>query len=126
MEILAVIPAQGGSKSVPRKNIRPLLGKPLIAWIIGEAKKSGLITRAIVSTDDPEIAAVAKACGAEVPFMRPAELAQDLSTDVEFLVHALDWLKREEDYEPEIVLCLPADRSPLQSSIDFLTLMSRR
>jgi N-acylneuraminate cytidylyltransferase len=107
MEILAVIPARGGSKSVPRKNLRSLSGKPLIAWIIGEAKKSKLVTRAIVSTDDPEIAAVAKACGAEVPFLRPAELAQDLSTDVEFLLHALDWLKREENYEPEIVLRLP-------------------
>ena len=107
MEILAVIPARGGSKSVPRKNIRLLAGKPLIAWILGEAKRSKRVTRTIVSTDDAEIAAVAKAHGAEVPFLRPAELAQDRSTDVEFLLHAVDWLKSEENYEPEIVLRLP-------------------
>lgn len=107
MEILAVIPARGGSKAVPRKNIRALLGKPLIAWIIEEARKSKYITRAIVSTDDPEIARVARSWGAEVPFLRPAELAQDLSTDVEFLLHALDWLKEKEGYDPEIVLRLP-------------------
>jgi len=107
VEILAVIPARGGSKSIPRKNIRPLLGKPLIAWVIGEAKRSKRLTRIIVSTDAPEIAAVARSYGAEVPFLRPPELAQDLSTDVEFLLHALDWLKAEERYEPEIVLRLP-------------------
>ncbi len=112
MRILAVVPARGGSKSIPRKNLKPLLGKPLIAWIIGEAKRSKYITRLIVSTDDSEIAEVARTYGAEVPFLRPAEISQDLSTDVEFLVHALDWLKDNDGYEPEIVLRLPPT-SPL-------------
>ena len=107
MEILAVIPARGGSKSIPRKNIKPLLGKPLIAWMIGVAKRSKYITRLILSTDNAEIAAVARSYGAEVPFMRPPEIAQDLSTDVDFLLHALDWLKENEAYEPQMVLRLP-------------------
>lgn len=113
MEVLAVIPARGGSKSIPRKNIKPLLGKPLIIWTIEEAKKSKLLSRIIVSTDDPEIAAVARAAGAEVPFLRPQEISQDRSTDVEFLLHALDFLKESEGYEPEIVVRLPPT-SPLR------------
>lgn len=116
MDILAVIPARGGSKSIPKKNIRPLLGKPLIAWIIGEAKESKHITRSIVSTDDPEIAQVARSYDAEVPFIRPVEIAQDLSTDMEFLLHALDWLRDREGYEPEIVLRLPPT-SPLCTAV---------
>lgn len=115
MEILAVVPARGGSKTVPRKNIRPLAGRPLIAWIIGAAQRSKRLTRTIVSTDDPEIAEVARGHGAEVPFLRPAEIAQDLSTDVEFLLHALDWLEARESYVPEIVLRLPPT-SPLTTA----------
>lgn len=106
MEILAIIPARGGSKSVFRKNIKILAGKPLIAWTIEEAKKSRLITRLIVSTDDSKIAKIAESYGAEVPFLRPAEISDDLATDVEFLTHALDFLKGQENYEPEIVLTL--------------------
>lgn len=113
MEILAVIPARGGSKGIPRKNIKPLLDKPLIAWTIEEAKKSKYLTRVIVSTDNPEIAETAKKYGAEVPFLRPAEISGDLSTDVEFLTHTLDFLKEKEGYEPEIVLRLPPT-SPLR------------
>jgi N-acylneuraminate cytidylyltransferase len=112
MEILAIIPARGGSKSIPKKNIQPLLGKPLIAWVIAAARSSRYITRSIVSTDDEEIAAVARSFGAEVPFMRPVEISGDFSTDIEFLIHALDWLKAHEGYEPEIVLRLPPT-SPL-------------
>ena len=115
MEILAVIPARGGSKGVPRKNIRPIAGKPLIAWIISAAKNSKHVTRIIVSTDDEEIAAVAREHGAEVPFLRPQEIAQDLSTDVEFLAHVLEELKERENYEPHIVLRLPPT-SPLATS----------
>lgn len=114
MEILAVIPARGGSKSIPRKNIKLLLGKPLIAWTIEEAKKSKYISRIIVSTDDVEIAEVAKQYGAEVPFLRPAEISNDLSTDVEFLEHALNFLNTKENYHPEIVLRLPPT-SPLRT-----------
>lgn len=115
MEILGIIPARGGSKGIPRKNVKLLAGKPLIAWSIEEAKKSRHLTRVIVSTDDEEIAAVARQYGAEAPFMRPRELAQDLSTDVEFLLHALDWLKGKEGYEPEIILRLPPT-SPMRTA----------
>lgn len=115
MNILAIIPARGGSKSIPRKNIKLLAGKPLIAWTIEEAKKSRHLTRVIVSTDDEEIAAVARAYGAEVPFLRPQEISGDLATDVEFLLHALDQLKASEGYEPEIVVRLPPT-SPLRTA----------
>lgn len=115
MDILGIIPARGGSRGVPRKNIRELCGKPLIAWTVGEAKKSRLLTRTIVSTEDSEIASVARSCGAEVPFMRPAGIAGHLSTDLEFLTHALDWLKAHEAYEPDIVVILRVT-SPLKTA----------
>lgn len=115
MHILAIIPARGGSKGVPRKNIKELAGKPLIAWTIEAAKAAPSVTRIICSTDDQEIADVAKQYGAEVPFLRPAEIAKDLSTDVEFLTQALDWLKTNEGYEPDIVLRLPPT-SPLRTA----------
>lgn len=115
MEILAIIPARGGSKGVPRKNIREIAGKPLIAWIIDAAKGSKHVTRTIVSTDDQETAEIAKEFGAEVPFMRPADISQDLSTDVEFLTHALEMLQEKEGYEPDIVLRLPPT-APLTTS----------
>ena len=113
MEILAIITGRGGSKGVPRKNIKLLCGKPLIFYTIEEAKKSKMLTRSIVSTDDKEIADVARRFGAEVPFMRPKELADDLTTDVEYLQHAVDWLKDNEGYKPDIILCLPPT-SPLR------------
>ena len=84
-QVLAIIPARGGSKGIPGKNIKLLAGKPLIAWTIDVAKESGLVDRVIVSTDDEGIAEVARAHGAEVPFMRPAEISGDLATDVEFI-----------------------------------------
>ncbi len=114
MEILSIIPARGGSKSIPRKNIKPLLGKPLIGWIIEASKKSKLLTRTIVSTDDKEIAEVAKTFGAEVPFLRPKKISGDLATDMEFLEHALDWLKENENYEPDIILRL-SPTSPMNT-----------
>ncbi len=114
-EALAVIGAREGSKSIPKKNIKPLLGKPLIAWTIEEAKKSKLLTRTIVSTDSEEIADVARRYGAEVPFLRPADISGDLSLGEEFLRHALDWLKAKENYEPDIVLRLPPT-SPLRTA----------
>jgi N-acylneuraminate cytidylyltransferase len=114
-EVLAVIPARGGSKGVPGKNIKPMLGKPLLAYAIEAAKQSKLITRILVSTDDEKIAEVAKSLRAEVPFLRPAEISKDLSTDVEFLNHALAWLKEKENYQPEIVLRLPPT-SPLRTT----------
>ena len=105
-EILAVIPARGGSKGIPRKNIRSFAGWPLIAWSIAAAQQSKYVTRIIVSTDDEEIAAVARECGAETPFLRPAEFAQDKSTDMPLFEHALAWLAEHEDYHPEVVVQL--------------------
>jgi N-acylneuraminate cytidylyltransferase len=105
-ETLALIPARGGSKGIPRKNIRSFAGYPLIAWSIAAAKQSELVTRIIVSTDDEEIASVAREWGAEVPFLRPVELAQDNTTDLPVFEHALKWLEDMEGYRPEIVVQL--------------------
>lgn len=104
--ILALIPARGGSKGVPRKNIIPIAGQPLISYSIQQACASKLINRVIVSTDDQEIAEVAREWGAEVPFIRPAWCAQDLSPDIDVFRHALTWLREEEQYIPEVVVHL--------------------
>ena len=106
LEVLAVIPARGGSRSIPRKNIRPFAGHPLLAYSISAGLQSKRVTRVIASTDDGEIAEVARSYGAEVPFLRPAELAQDHTTDLPVFQHVLDWLRREEKYVPEIVVQL--------------------
>ena len=106
MEVLALIPARGGSKALPRKNVRLLAGKPLIAHSIGHALAAETVTRTVVSTDDEEIAEAARAAGAEVPFMRPAELAQDDSRDLGVFQHALLWLHENEGYSPELVVHL--------------------
>src|SRR5512147_830533 len=95
-ETLALIPARGGSKGIPRKNIRLFAGFPLIAWSVAAAKQAECVTRVIVSTDDPEIAAVARECGAETPFLRPSEFAQDNSTDLPVFEHALKFLEELE------------------------------
>ncbi len=105
-ETLALIPARGGSKGIPRKNIRSFAGYPLIAWSIAAAKQSALVTRVIVSTDDEEIAAVAREWGAETPFLRPAEFAQDKTTDLPVFEHALKWLEDVEAYRPDVVVQL--------------------
>jgi N-acylneuraminate cytidylyltransferase len=105
-EILALIPARGGSKGIPRKNIRSFAGYPLVAWSVAAAKQSALVTRIIVSTDDEEIAAVAREYGAETPFLRPTEFAQDNTTDLPVFEHALQWLEENENYKPEIVIQL--------------------
>jgi YrbI family 3-deoxy-D-manno-octulosonate 8-phosphate phosphatase len=105
-ETLAIIPARGGSKGIPRKNIRNFSGYPLIAWSIAVAKQSALVTRVIVSTDDEEIAAVAREFGAETPFLRPAAHAQDNTTDLPVFEHALAWLAEHEGYKPDVVVQL--------------------
>jgi YrbI family 3-deoxy-D-manno-octulosonate 8-phosphate phosphatase len=105
-EILSIIPARGGSKGIPRKNIRNFAGHPLIAWSIAAAKQSEFVTRTIVSTDDEEIATIARACGAQSPFLRPAELARDETTDLPVFAHALQWLAEHENYHPEAVVQL--------------------
>jgi N-acylneuraminate cytidylyltransferase len=104
--VLGLIPARGGSKGIPRKNVLPIAGKPLIAWSILQALESARITRVVVSTDDAEIASVAEQWGAEVPFLRPAELAGDLSPDIDVVRHALEFSARAESYEPELVVHL--------------------
>jgi CMP-N-acetylneuraminic acid synthetase len=111
--VLALIPARGGSKGIPRKNIRPFAGFPLIAYSLAAALQAKTVTRVIVSTDDPEIAEVARAFGAEVPFLRPAELAADGTNDLPVFQHALGWLADQQDYHPEIVLHLHAT-SPIR------------
>lgn len=118
-KILAIIPARGGSKGVPRKNIKLLNGKPLISYSIRAALKSKFIDRVIVSTDDKEIAEVAKRYKAEVPFLRPAELAQDTSPTLPVLQHAINFLKNEENYKIDFVVLLqPTTPLMLASDID--------
>ncbi len=105
-EVLAIIPARGGSKSIPRKNIRLLAGHPLIAYSIAAGLFARMVTRVIVSTDDYEIAEIARRYGAEIPFLRPAEHSQDATPDLPVFQHALHWLAENEDYRPEIVVQL--------------------
>ncbi len=105
-EVLAIIPARGGSKGIPRKNIKLFAGHPLIAYSIAAGVQAESVTRVIVSTDDEEIAAVARQYGAEVPFLRPAELAQDQTLDLPVFQHALRWLEEREGYRPEVVVQL--------------------
>jgi CMP-N-acetylneuraminic acid synthetase len=106
MKVLGIIPARGKSKRVPRKNIRPFAGKPLIAYTIENSLQSTRISRLIVSTDSTEIAETARRYGADVPFVRPSSLAEDTTPDQPVFRHALEWLKEHEDYEPDIVLNL--------------------
>ena len=106
MVVLALIPARGGSKGIPRKNIRLFAGYPLITYSIAAGLQAETVTRVIVSTDDEEIAAVARQFGAEVPFLRPAELAQDKTTDLPVFEHALRWLAENEGCKPDVVVQL--------------------
>src|SRR5688572_19439839 len=101
--VVAVIPARGGSKGLPRKNIRVLAGKPLIAYSIEAAKNCPLIDRVILSTDDQEIADIGKKFGAEVPFLRPSAIAVDDATTESVLIHAIDWLEKNENYKTDIL-----------------------
>lgn len=103
---VAVIPARGGSKGVPRKNIHPLAGYPLIAWSIEAARLAISVDRVIVSTDDPAIAETAAAFGAEVPFLRPAELAGDTVPDLPVILHLMDWLRDHDGADPEFIVHL--------------------
>jgi len=104
---IAVIPARGGSKRIPRKNIKEFCGKPMIAWPIEAAKKSELFDRIIVSTDDDEIAKVAKSWGAEVPFVRPVELSDDYSGTSEVMAHAVSWMSKQ-GWKLNAVCCMYA------------------
>jgi N-acylneuraminate cytidylyltransferase len=114
---VAIIPARGGSKRIPRKNIREFCGKPMIAWSIEAAKESGCFDRVIVSTDDSEIAKVAKFCGAEVPFMRPAALSDDYAGTLPVIRHAVDWLNQ--NGEPVDYACCIYATAPFISAEDL-------
>ncbi len=103
LKTLGIIPARGGSKVLPKKNTRDLAGKPLIAYTI-EAALQSQITRTIFSTDSEEIAEVARRCGAEVPFLRPAEYANDTATSLSVILHALEFMETEKDFMPDAVV----------------------
>lgn len=106
MEILAIIPARGGSKTIPKKNIKPLLGRPLIGYTFDSAKKSKLITRIILTTDDEEIGNLGRKNSVEVPFLRPKELAEDTTPTLPVLIHAINFLKNKENYYPDYIILL--------------------
>jgi CMP-N-acetylneuraminic acid synthetase len=116
-DIVCLIFARGGSKGLPDKNIRPLLGKPLIQWTIETAFSVSEISRVIVSTDSLEIAAIAISCGAEVPFMRPDYLASDTAAELDAWKHALTYLRDEESAMPTIMVSLPVT-APLRTAVD--------
>lgn len=113
--IIATIPARGGSKGVPNKSIRLVGGHPLIAYSIAAAKLSKKIDRVIVSTDSNEIAKIAIKYGAEVPFLRPAEFAQDNSSDNQHIIHAINWFEINEKFTPELFVHL-RPTTPLRDS----------
>ena len=108
--VISIIPARGGSKGIPRKNLQLVGGKPLIAWSIEASMNCLLIDRTILSTEDEEIAEMGRKLGAEVPFMRPPELAVDYATTEGVLQHAVEWLETEENYKVDIAVFLqPTD-----------------
>jgi len=117
MKVLGIITARGGSKGIPGKNLKLLGGKPLLAHTV-EAVNDCALDRVIVSTEDAKIAAAARSLGCEVPFMRPAELARDETPHLPVIQHAVQWMRVEAGYEPDVVLILQPT-SPLRSAIDI-------
>lgn len=117
-EVIGLITARGGSKSVPDKNIKLLAGKPLIAWTIEAACQSRGLSRVMVSTDSPRIARVAQEWGAEVPFLRPSELAQDNSSHILVVDHAIKWLETNMQSWPDYIMLLQPT-SPLRTDADI-------
>jgi CMP-N,N'-diacetyllegionaminic acid synthase len=122
MTLLALIPARGGSKGIPRKNIRPFCGKPLLQWSIDVALAAPSVDRIVVSTDDPEIAAVALAGGAEVPFLRPAELASDTASGTAPVLHALEQLPEVCD----VLLLQPTSPLRLVDDVEAIVALRRQ
>lgn len=118
LEILGIVPARGGSKGVARKNVHPLAGRPLIAWTISAALACPSLDRLVVSTEDAEIARVARQWGAETPFAQPADLAADDVPDLPVCRHALEWLRRNEGYRPDMVVWL-RPTAPLRRTADI-------
>ena len=117
--VLGLIPARGGSKGLPRKNIKLLLGKPLIAWTIEQALASKYLDRVVVSTNDKEIAEISKKYGADVPFMRPKELAVDKARGIDVVLHTIDWLKENDKQKQYDLLMLLQPTSPLRITEDI-------
>jgi len=117
--ILGLISARGGSKELPRKNIKSLLGKPLIAWTIEQAFASKYLDRVVVSTDDKEIAEISKKFGAEAPFIRPKELASDKAQGIEVVLHAIEWLKKNDKRKQYNLIMLLQPTSPLRATEDI-------
>jgi len=115
---VGIVPARGGSKGIPGKNLKPVAGKPLIAWTIETALAATMLDRVIVSTDSPEIADLARRYGAETPFMRPAELAQDDTSGVAPVLHAVHWLAENEGYHADLIMVLQPT-SPLRIPADI-------
>lgn len=120
MTLLALIPARGGSKGIPRKNIRSFCGKPLLQWSIDAALAAACVDQVVVTTDDPEIADLASARGAEIPFLRPAELATDNAPGIAPVLHALEQLPKVSD----VLLLQPT--SPLRTSADIEAIVALR
>ncbi|MGA1844061.1 MAG: N-acetylneuraminate synthase family protein [bacterium] len=120
--IVALIPARGGSKGIPRKNLMPFNGRPLVSYVITEALKCAKIHRVIVSTDDEEIAGVARDYGAEVPFLRPKEISGDHASSLPAFQHAIHYIEEEEGYRPDIVVILYPTSPLLESSVIDRTL----
>lgn len=122
-KVIAIIPARGGSKGLPGKNIRPICGKPLIGWTIEKAKNSRFVDKLLVSTDSEEIADVADKFGAKVPFLRPANLATDTSTTFEAVQHALNYLSERGEKFDYVMLLEPT--SPLREDDDIDQILNR-
>ena len=111
---IAVIPARGGSKRIPQKNIKEFFGKPMIAWSIDAAISSNLFDKVIVSTDDQDIAKIAKNLGAEIPFIRPDNIADDFATTTDVMAHATQWMLKE-SFQVKAVCCIYATAPFLRS-----------
>lgn len=118
-KVLGIVTARGGSKRIPKKSIAVLAGRPMMAWVLDAMKKSALVNRIIVDTDDEEMAEVGRASGAEIPYLRPRELAQDSTAHLDVLKHAIGFLREREDYEPDaVVLVQPTSPGVLPAHID--------
>jgi CMP-N,N'-diacetyllegionaminic acid synthase len=115
-KVLGLIPARGGSKSVPHKNLAPLLGRPLLAYTCEAALSSARLTRIVLSTDDEEIAEVGRDCGVEVPFIRPAELSGDEASSLAVAQHAAGWMSDHEGFSPDVLVLLQPT-SPMRRAI---------
>jgi len=119
-KVLAIIPARGGSKGVPRKNIKPLAGKPLLAWTVETALSVPCLDRVVLSTDDPEIQEIGKTYGAEAPFLRPADIAGDDTSDMPVYEHTLGWLEDNDNFCPDVIVWL-RPTAPLRTARDIET-----